>query len=61
MDPPPPPPLNEGKGGRIFQKLSHLGKGVQNFLLERGNKPEKGVDVEMGEGVATFFITLQFS
>ena len=33
----------------------------RNFLLERGNKPEKGVDVEMGEGVATFFITLQFS
>ena len=35
------------------------------FLLERGDKPEKGgVDVEMGGGGwggATFFTTLQFS
>ena len=29
-----------GGGGRTFQKLSHLG--VSNFLLERGDKPEKG-------------------
>ena len=28
-------------GARTFQKLSHLG-GVQNFLLERGDKPVKG-------------------
>ena len=33
------PPLL--KGGRAFQKLSHLG-GVQTFLLESGDKPEKG-------------------
>ena len=34
----------------------------QNFLLESGVKPEKGVDVEMGGAeVATFFTTLQFS
>ena len=33
---------------------------VRNFLLERGDKPEKaGLDVEIG-GVATFFSTLQF-
>ena len=30
------------KGGRTFQKLSQFGGGVQNFLLERGDKPEKG-------------------
>ena len=39
--------------GTIFQKLIHLGW-IQNFLLERGDKPEKGwgvgVDVEMGGG-----------
>ena len=42
------------EGGRTFQKLSHLEGGVRNFLLERGDKPEKGggrggrgVDVEM--------------
>ena len=36
---------------------------VQNFLLERGDKPVKGGgggDVEMGGG-CHFFITLQFS
>ena len=49
------------KGGRTFQKLSQLGGGVQNFLLERGDKPEKGgFGVEMGGG-ATFYITLQFN
>ena len=32
--------------GSTFQKLV----GGQNFLLERENKPEKGVDVEMGRG-----------
>ena len=43
-----------------FQKLSHLGGGVQNVLLERGDKPEReGVDVEMGG--CHFFITLQCS
>ena len=38
--------------------------GVWHFLLERRDKPLKGgIDVEMvgGEGVATFFTTLQFS
>ena len=38
---PPPPPLL--KGGRTFQKLSHLGgAGVPKMLLERGDNPEKG-------------------
>ena len=40
----PPPivrhPLTKA-GGKTFQNLSHLG-GVSNFLLERGDKPEKG-------------------
>ena len=27
---------------QTFQKLSHLGVGVQNFLLERGDKRERG-------------------
>ena len=31
-----------GEGGRTFQKLSHLGWGLRNILLERGDKPEKG-------------------
>ena len=35
-------------------------EGVQNFLLEKGNKPEKGVDVEMGTGGCHFLITLKF-
>ena len=48
------PPLIKG-GHRTSEKLSHLG-GVQHFLLERMDKPEKkrgGIDIEMG--VATFF------
>ena len=40
----PHPSLKER--GSTFQKLV----GGQNFLLERENKPEKGVDVEMGRG-----------
>ena len=58
---PPSPTLL--KRGRPFQKFSHLGGGGRGtkFFLERGDKPVKrGVDVKM-EGVATFFITLQFS
>ena len=35
--------------------LLPLGGGVQKVLLERGDKPEKGVDVEMGG--CNFFIT----
>ena len=62
LDPPPPPP-SLLKGDSAFQKRSHLGKGVQKFLLEQGDKPEKGVwggvDVEMGD--CHFFVTLQFS
>ena len=27
---------------QTFQKLSHLGVGVRNFLLERGDKRERG-------------------
>ena len=52
--PPPVPPLPLLKG-RTFQKLSHLGR-VRNFLLERGNKSEKGGYVEMDEGVAIFLL-----
>ena len=40
--------------GEDFPKIESLGGGVRNFLLERGDKPEKGgggggrgVDVEM--------------
>ena len=43
VGPPPPTPL---------PPLSHQG-GVRNFLLERGDKPEKGC--------CHFFITLQFN
>ena len=35
------PHLLKGEGGRTIQKLSHL-RGLRNFLLERGDKPEKG-------------------
>ena len=53
-----------GGGGRTFQKLSHLGLGggggVENFLLERGDKPEKGgVDVEMGRLPLFYYFTVQ--
>ena len=43
-------------------KIESLGGGGgYKILLERGDKPEKGgLDVEMGRGVVTFFITLQF-
>ena len=40
-----PHPLLKERGS-TFQKLV----GGQNFLLEREDKPEKGVDVEMGRG-----------
>ena len=40
VGPPSHPPLLKG-GGRTFQKLNHLG-GAWNFMLERGDKPEKG-------------------
>ena len=57
-----PPPSLLKKGGRTLQKLIHLGGGgVRNFLLERGDKPEKGEEVDVEMGVATFFTTLQFS
>ena len=39
---PPPPPLIKG-GGEDLPKIESFGRGeVQNFLLERGNKPVKG-------------------
>ena len=47
-----------------FQKLSHLvgGRGVvQNILLERGNKPERGVDVEIGGCHFFYYFTVQFN
>ena len=37
-----PPTLIEGGGGYDLPKVESLGGGVQNFLLERGNKPVKG-------------------
>ena len=43
--------------------MTWVTRGVQNVLLERGDKPEKGaggLDIEMG-GACHFFITLQFS
>ena len=50
-----PTPLIKG-GGRTFEKFSHLG-GVRNFLLESGDKPERGGggDVEM-EGLPLFLL-----
>ena len=45
-----------GGGSRIFQILSHLGGRVRNFLIEKGNQPEKG-----GGGGCHFFITLQLN
>ena len=52
-----PHPLLKERGS-TFQKLV----GGQNFLLEREDKPEKGVDVEMWRGeVATVFTTSWFS
>ena len=48
------------EGGLDLQKIESL-MGGRTFLIEMGDKPEKGgVDVEMGGG-ATFFITLQFN
>ena len=60
LDPPLPPPYQR-RGDRTFQKLSHLGGGggVPKFLLERGDNPGMGVDVEIGG--CHFFITLQFN
>ena len=46
----------KGGGSRIFQILSHLGGRVRNFLIEKGNQPEKG-----GGGGCHFFITLQLN
>ena len=39
--------LFPGVVGRTFEKLSHICE-VANVLLERGDKPEMGVNVEMG-------------
>ena len=47
--PPPPHPKTLLKGGQDFPNIESLG-GVQHFLLEKEDKPEKErVDVEMGE------------
>ena len=53
---PPPPPLIKG-GCRTFHKLSHLGRGVQIFFLERGDKPVKMGLMYKWEGGCHFFIT----
>ena len=53
--PPPPPPFT---GGEDFPKIESLG-GMPKILLEKGDNPERGVDVEMGG--CHFFITLQFN
>ena len=46
--------IQKGQGkGRTFQKL-----GGTIFFARKGDKPVKGVDVEIGG--ATFFTTLQF-
>ena len=45
------------KGGRTFQKLSHLaGEVLPKVLLERGDKSEKGDWYKNGLGVATFLL-----
>ena len=46
----------DGGGGRTFQKLSHFG--LQNFLLEMGNKPVKRGRCRNGGGGggATFLL-----
>ena len=56
-----PHPLLKERGS-TFQKLV----GGQKFLLEREDKPEKGVDVEMGRGGrggchCFYYFTVQFS
>ena len=50
--------LFPGVGGGTFEKVSHSGE-VANVLLERGDKPEMGVNVEMGWGrrVTNFLLT----
>ena len=54
--------LFPGVASRTFEKLSHIGE-VANVLLEKGDKPEMKVNVEMGwgRGGYYFFINLQFS
>ena len=50
------------KGGRTFQKLSHLaGEVLPKVLLERGDNSEKGGWYKNGLGGCHFFITLQFN
>ena len=44
--------LKGRRGVKTCQKLSHLGS--TEFFARKGDKPEKGVDVKMGRGVATF-------
>ena len=52
-----PVPLIKG-GGKTFQKLSHLGVVVWHFLLERGDKPEKGGGHWCRNGGVITFCTL---
>ena len=45
-----------------YRKLSHKGGGVQNFLLERGDKPKNGgggVDIEIGGLQLFYYFTIQ--
>ena len=56
----PSPLLLKGWGGVGPSKIELLG-GVQYFLLERGDKPVKGGEVDVEMGVCYFFIMLQFN
>ena len=55
----PPSPLLKGVGG-VGPSKNSVTWGIRNFLLERGDKPERWGWCRNG-GIATFFITLQFN
>ena len=56
-----PLPIKGRGGSRPFQKLSHSGGGgVPKTLVERGDKPEKGVDVEMSGLPLFYYFTVQY-
>ena len=45
---------------QTFQKLSHLGVGVRNFLLERGDKRERGGGAGAGDSYRDRGLTLLY-